>query len=1084
MNFKILQIVKHETNTKQSSKKAKLIDPKYNKILNNLLSINSHSDNAIFSKLNFLNQDLTKILKPDDLAKIYTKFDFKIKIKKTSMESIEKIIMGAVNSNSLLQILEEIDYKPNNTELKQIKKELEVSKKLIVKNIAEKNNIFLTKWKKYKKTINDSFHQTNIWPLFVGTYFVKGKILDKPIYAPFLLKEVDISIEGNEVFLIAKNKSIILNEKITFFLEKGLNIETPIIDVGIDKITFEELSLELDYFFKNIVAMDHINIEGKFQDLTVQSIKKPELTKVDGMILVYAHPSGSSLRKATLDLIESGEINNLLHIENELTNFNQKSIENLVENDWPIARVCPTDASQEKAILSSLQEHAIIIGPPGTGKSQTIANLLTNILHQNKTALFISQKRVALEIVIERMGGLKYFMLQLIENQNTLGKDEKSNFYARLQKFIDYAKDETTNNFLSPSLEPLISPETKEYWKIKDSNTSITQEEIDLICEIKSRIPNSEENKIIQKIKKVLKSISSFKQINQYDNIEKILALQEKDMKELAIKLNVEPKKVMGLNIYHKSFKHLHLLNLELLDFLYETKTDESIIPFLKRVTSTTNLEYILKTYPKFVEPLTSTNAFNSNEEMILNSLKMITKLKIEKIKNTKKIEDKKWLSDFLGRIERGYTIPNNFITLFKQELKQMFNIVVSTPESLSSFIDFKKDKFDYIIFDEASQIFLEKALPFIALGKKIIVAGDDQQMQPSNWFAQRASQEDEDEVENIDSLLTYAIANSVPKYNLEFNYRSSSAALTTFSAKQFYNSDLKTLDKNGIELLNPIEVINVGGELIDGTNLQEANRMIEELKKNIKKFKKIILLTFNKHQLDLVNELLANTEPKIYDKIIEGEIILKNLENIQGDEADLVIVSIGYTKESNLASTYVGRTGGKNALNVAITRAKSKLIILKSLSSKDVKISNTDNIDLTIFKNWIQFLELSEEKQKEYAIQETKKTASIKYGFENDVYNWMLKQEFNRELELAIHYPIGSYRIDLALIDKVTGKFLLGIEVDGLKQDLSALQKYNDVVRHDFIESKNYKLIRISEILWKTNKNKVLEMIKEKISS
>jgi superfamily I DNA and/or RNA helicase len=127
---------------------------------------------------------------------------------------------------------------------------------------------------------------------------------------------------------------------------------------------------------------------------------------------------------------------------------------------------------------------------------------------------------------------------------------------------------------------------------------------------------------------------------------------------------------------------------------------------------------------------------------------------------------------------------------------------------------------------------------------------------------------------------------------------------------------------------------------------------MIEELKKNISNYKKIILLTFNKHQLDLVNEMIAKNETKIYDKIIEGSIILKNLENIQGDEADLVIISIGYTKDSTFASTYVGRPGGKNALNVAITRAKSKLIILKSLVSTDVKITNTDNADLQIFKN------------------------------------------------------------------------------------------------------------------------------------
>ncbi len=1081
MNFKILQVVNN--NTKTSSKKSKYIEPKYSKILNNLLSINSLSDSAIFSKLNFLNKDLNKILKSEDITKIYTKFDFKIKIKKTSMASVEKLIQNSTTPDELIQTMEDIDYKPTGVLLKQISKEFEKAKKIIIDKISEDNNIFLTKWKKYKKGINDAFNQTNIWPLFIGTYFIKGKLLEKPIYAPFLLKEVDISIEGNEVFLIAKSKSLILNEKIAFFLEQGLNIETPMIDVGLEKISFEELTKELDYFFKNILTINKINIEGKFEDLATQNIKDLKLTKTDGMILVHAQPSGSSLRRATVDLIQSGEINNLLHIENELTNFNQKSIENLVDNDLLIARVCPTDASQEKAILASLQEHAIIIGPPGTGKSQTIANLLTNILHQNKTALFISQKRVALEVVIERMGGLKYFMLQLIENQKQVGKDEKSNFYARLQKFIDYAKDETTNNYLSPSLLPLINSNTKEYWKAKDLNAELTQQEIDLICEIKSRIQNIDDAKIVIKVKKALKSIFEFKQINQYDNIEKIISFQEKDMKELAIKLNVEPKKVLGfINVYHKSFKHLHVLNLDILDFLYEIKSDAEIIKFLKQVTSTNNLESVLKTYSLFAKPLTSTLEFSSNEEMVLNGLKMITKEKIEKIKGAKKIEDKKWLSNFLGSIERGYSVPNNFITLFKKELKQMFNIVVSTPDSLSSFIDFKKDKFDYVIFDEASQIFLEKALPFIALGKKVIVAGDDQQMQPSNWFSQRAAVEDEDDAENIDSLLTYAIANSMPKYNLELNYRSSSAALTTFSAKQFYNSDLKTVDNINIKS-NPIEVINVMGEWIENTNSKEANRMIEELKKNISNYKKIILLTFNKHQLDLVNEIIATTEPKIYDRIIEGSIILKNLENIQGDEADLVIVSIGYTKDSHLSSTYVGRPGGKNALNVAITRAKSKIIILKSLESKDVKITNTDNADLIIFKNWIKFLELSESKQKEYSIKEMINNESVESNFENDVHQWLMNQTFNTELELTIQYPIGSYRINLAIMDKKTGKFLLGIEVDGLKHHSAALQKYNDIVRQDFIEAKGYKLIRISEILWKTDKNKVLEMIKQEIA-
>jgi hypothetical protein len=143
MNFKILQVVNN--NTKTSSKKSKYIEPKYSKILNNLLSINSLSDSAIFSKLNFLNKDLNKILKSEDITKIYTKFDFKIKIKKTSMASVEKLIQNSTTPDELIQTMEDIDYKPTGVLLKQISKEFEKAKKIIIDKISEDNNIFLTK---------------------------------------------------------------------------------------------------------------------------------------------------------------------------------------------------------------------------------------------------------------------------------------------------------------------------------------------------------------------------------------------------------------------------------------------------------------------------------------------------------------------------------------------------------------------------------------------------------------------------------------------------------------------------------------------------------------------------------------------------------------------------------------------------------------------------------------------------------------------------------------------------------------------------------------------------------------------------
>ena len=840
------------------------------------------------------------------------------------------------------------------------------------------------------------------------------------------------------------------------------------------------MSAELDYFFQNIITIKFFDNETKFEELSTQEVVNPQLKKSPGIILLHCQPAGSSLRKATLDLIESGEINNLLYIENQLVDFNKKSIKNIVQNDLNIARICQTDASQEKAILSSLQEHAIIIGPPGTGKSQTIANLLTNILYNNKRALFISQKRIALEVVVERMGQLEHFMLQLVEKQGKVNKGEKEEFYWRLKKFIEYAKDGYVDNTPGKPFTSLINKNTKTYWKAKQDGLEITQEELDLICDIKSKFKTITPT-IETEIKKVFWCLFELKKMNKESDIEEILSYNERDIKGFSKKTNFEVKKILGIRMYGKDFKHLFSINLILLDFMEKTNTDIKFISLIKKIKSIEKLALIFKIYPILEMPIKSTSAFESDEYEVLKRLKIIANERMKKIEIMKKVEDKTWMGKFLGRIDRAYTVPQNFISLFKNELKQMFSVIVSTPESLSSFIDFKKDKFDYVIFDEASQIFLEKAIPFISVGTKIIIAGDDQQMQPSNWFSSRVNSDGEDEVENIDSLLTYAIANSLPRYNLELNYRSANAALTTFSSKQFYDYNLKTLDNINAKK-NAIEVINVVGTWNDSCNLEEAKKMISILQTNISKFEKIILLTFNKNQLDLVDDMIATKEPELYDKIIEGKIILKNLENIQGDEADLVIASIGYTKDSALASTYVGRPGGKNALNVAITRAKSKMIILKSISSNEIKISNSNNIDLLVFRNWIQFLELTENKQKEYAIKANEENVSVESNFENEVYQWLLKQRLNMELDLHTQYSIGSYRIDLALVDKISGKFMLGIEVDGFKWHSTAIQKYNDIVRQDFIEAKGYKLIRISEVLWKTDKDKVLQMIENYI--
>ena len=726
-----------------------------------------------------------------------------------------------------------------------------------------------------------------------------------------------------------------------------------------------------------------------------------------------------------------------------------------------------------------MNQNTIIIGPPGTGKSQTISNILANILLRNKKALFISQKRVALEVVLERIKMLQYFTLQLVEHKSKSSSDEKSTFYDYLNNFVNLTKSTTATSLraevVSNELKPLVSYKKLEYWKSKDI-PNINQEDVDMFSLLKSN--NASVNN--EMTKNVTNVFSSLKQMSRFEEIPKLLEMNERNLKVFANKLNVPPKfSFLGIKKYDKSFKNFFNANLELLSMESRFNLTKNMLLKLREYKNFNQLIQLNNSYAHHQTEIAKTNPFVSEERKIAEVCAYRAKEVYRRIHE----KDPKWVNKFNGRIQRRFTQPTKFVSLFKNELKQLFNVYVSTPEALSSFIDFKKDRFDYVIFDEASQIFLEKAIPYISIADKVIIAGDDQQMQPSNWFGHRVDVDEEDKVEeNIDSLLTYGIENGINQEMLELNYRSAAANLTTFSSKEFYNSNLKTLDNNS-KIVEPIEIINVDGKWENNQNEVEAIKAIEVLKYNVNKYKKIIVLTLNKQQMDLINFKLSMEEPEIYNKVIEGEITLKNLENIQGDEADLVIVSIAYTKDAALAMTYVGRPGGRNALNVAITRARDKMIVIKSISSDEIQTKTEMNSDLRTFKNWVEFLELNEKDQKTYAlIDDEKSIHDVESSFEYEVVKWLETKTFNRQLKITCQYPIGSYRIDIALIDAINDKFVLGIEVDGFLYHSSIRQRYNDLVRQNFIEAKGYRLIRISELLWKTDKGKVLAIINENI--
>lgn len=1041
-----------------------LSNSKYKKILDNLLSI-KHSDKAVNFQINKNNIDLVSKLDKKSLEKIYNSSNFKIKI--TNFDNFDELDKIDSNSNLYNYIINNSLSLPKKliNNIVNNKEELNINKQEVINYLTKNSTNFLVFWKQYKKMIDDDNEQNNIWPLYIGTYFLDAIINDKHIFAPLIYKNVNIIIEDNNVYLESTDNSVILNEKIIYYIENFKNINFPIINPEIENISFSDIEVELDNFLENSV---NIISNVDFQKINQIVTNNGNINKYSKCIaLSTCNPTGSFLRNVMINLIEDDKIYDLLNVNiDDVFNSNNNAIENLFKQS-KIYRICPTDLSQEKAINAALNtKYSIIIGPPGTGKSQTIANLLCNILAKNKTALFISQKKVALEVVLERLNKLRLFTLSLVNNSTNA--QEKQEFYRYLNELFNLIKNDNIQNTVFQTQLEKISNNQINYWTLKDWYYENYKDNLEIYYEIINEIKNL--NIIIDLIKIINLGLS----VKTSTYLEKIWDINTSNDVELANYLNEEYKK----SIFTKKpkFNDNFLVVIKFNQLLNNFK---NLNPNFPKIIYSKLLNLDLNKFSKFIENynfelVPKCNKFQSSENEIISIQANLIFKYLQETQNN----DKKFSSKFFGRIQRSFTLPYKFINLFKNELKKIFNIVVSTPEALSTFVDFKNEIYDYVIFDEASQIFLEKALPYISIGKKIIIAGDNQQMQPSNWLGIRAEidNNDDNEDENIDSLLTYAIAKGIPMYNLELNYRSTHASLTSFSSKEFYSSNLKCLNACNVESNDAIEVINVNGDWKDKINFEEAEEMIKLLQELHTNYKKIILLTLNLPQMQIVDYLLSSNFPELYHKVLNRQIIIKNLENIQGDEADLVIMSIAYTKDAHLHSTYVCRPEGRNALNVAITRAKHKLIVLKSIKSSDV-VPTESNQSLLTFKKWLEFLELPEHEKINYS--SISEELHFDSGFENDVYIWLNGLSFMSNFNIKTQYKVGSYRIDLAICEKNTDNYILGIEVDGWKYHSSPSKRYSDIIRQDFLESKGYKILRIPEIVWKIDKTKIINNLK-----
>ncbi len=303
---------------------------------------------------------------------------------------------------------------------------------------------------------------------------------------------------------------------------------------------------------------------------------------------------------------------------------------------------------------------------------------------------------------------------------------------------------------------------------------------------------------------------------------------------------------------------------------------------------------------------------------------------------------------------------------LMESFFSEVFRVIpcwLASPESVSAMFPLRGDLFDLVIFDEASQCFAEQGIPAMARGRQIVVTGDNQQLRPSDLYRTRLDEpEPADETPaamEVESLLELA-AQQLPQIALTEHYRSYSLDLIAFSNRHFYQNKLSLLPRfDKVNSNEPsIYYLNVGGTWQHQTNLTEAQAVLQLLDQIGTDLpgRSVGIVTFNYAQQQLIQDLLDEQTTKT---TVPG-ILVRNIENVQGDERDVIIFSVGYAPDERgrfvMQFGSLGISGGENRLNVAVTRARERVYVVTSLWPSQLTVDNTANEGPKLLKAYLEY--------------------------------------------------------------------------------------------------------------------------------
>lgn len=452
-------------------------------------------------------------------------------------------------------------------------------------------------------------------------------------------------------------------------------------------------------------------------------------------------------------------------------------------------------------------------------------------------------------------------------------------------------------------------------------------------------------------------------------------------------------------------------------------------------------------------------------------------------------------------QLQRAHMPIRKLATEMGDAFTRLAPCMLMSPLSIAQYLPPDQALFDLVIFDEASQITPWDAIGAMARGKQVIVAGDPRQMPPTNFFMRGPSATDgADGTEaDLQSILDECLAAGVPQHSLDWHYRSRHESLITFSNHRYYDSKLVTFPAP-VTRASAVSWKKIDGIYARGTsrtNPIEAQALVDEVVKRLRhpgfvnaegKPLTLGIITLNAEQQTLVEDLLdreRRRHPEIelhFGEDCPEPVVVKNLETVQGDERDLILLGIGFGPTEPAAKTMsmsfgaLNNQGGWRRLNVAMTRARSEMMVFTSFEPGMIDLTRTTAEAVTDLKHFIEYADRGPR-----AIAEAVRGS---LGGPDSPFEEAVADELRRRGWTVVpQVGVSKFRIDLGIVHPDRpGDYLLGIECDGATYHSAATARDRDKVRAAILENLGWTLLRIWSTDWWIDKHGAADRIHRQI--